>query len=428
MKVGIIGSGGREHSICEKLSKSCKISKIYCFPGNAGTADIAENINIDIENFELIKDVILKEKIELVVIGPEKPLVEGLVDYLEKFKIKVFGPNKIASQLEGSKIFTKKLCEKFNIPTAKFGIYQNKKDSINFINKSNYPIVIKADNLASGKGVYICENKNDATIAVEEIFNGKFGKTNNILIEEFLKGEEMSFFTIHDGKTFKFFGTAQDHKRVHEGDKGKNTGGMGAYSPSRLINAELEKKIINKIILPTLKGLNEKGCEYKGFLYTGLMIVENEPYLIEYNVRMGDPECQTILPKLKSDLCEIILKCCDQKLGEFEIEWISKKSLCIVICSKGYPDDFKKNVEIENINKILLNSNEFLYHAGTAKINEKVFSTGGRVLNFVNISDNFNEARDQLIKKINRLNWSGGFFRKDIGHKVIENENYFRKT
>ena len=420
MKVGIIGSGGREHSICQKLSKSSKINKMYCFPGNAGTAEIAENINIDFENFELIKNFILKEKIDLIVIGPEKPLVDGLVDYLEKFKIKVFGPNKIASQLEGSKTFTKKLCKKFNIPTAKFGIYQNKKDSINYLNISNYPIVIKADNLASGKGVYICENKNEAIIAVEEIFNGKFGKTNKILIEEFLKGEEMSFFTIHDGKTFKCFSTAQDHKRVYEGDKGKNTGGMGAYSPSRLINAELKKKIINKIIVPTLEGLNQLGCKYKGFLYTGLMIVKNEPYLIEYNVRMGDPECQTILPKLKSDLYEIILNCCNEKLEESEIEWLNKKSLCIVLCSKGYPDDFKKNVEIENISKISLNSNEYLYHAGTALINKKVFSIGGRVLNFVYISDNFSEARNNLIKKINSLNWSGGFFRRDIGYKFIE--------
>ena len=228
----------------QKLKKSKKINKIYCFPGNAGTSDIAENINIDIENFEKIKNFILKKKLNLVVVGPEKPLVDGIVDYLEKFKIKVFGPNKIASQLEGSKIFTKKLCEKFNIPTAKFGIFQNKKEEKSFLKKSNYPIVIKADNLASGKGVYICKNKNEANTAIEEIFNGKFGKAKKFLIEEFLNGEEMSFFIIHDGKTIKNFGTAQDHKRVLEGDKGKNTGGMGAYSPSRLITNELEKKII----------------------------------------------------------------------------------------------------------------------------------------------------------------------------------------
>ncbi len=287
MKVGIIGSGGREHAICQSLKNSKKIEKIFCFPGNAGTAEIAENININFENFEILKDFILKEKIDLIVIGPEKPLVDGLVDYLEKFKIKVFGPNKIASQLEGSKIFTKQLCQKFNIPTAKFGIFKNYSEANQFLINSSYPIVIKADNLASGKGVYICNNREEAQIAVNEIFQGKFGKAKNVLIEEYLVGEEMSFFTIHDGKVFKNFGTAQDHKRVLEGDKGKNTGGMGAYSPSRLISDKLEKKIIEKIIKPTLKGLNALGSKYKGFLYTGLMIVNNEPYLIEYNVRMG---------------------------------------------------------------------------------------------------------------------------------------------
>ena len=242
MKVGIIGSGGREHSICYSLSKSKNIEKIYCFPGNAGTEEIAENINLDIENFQKIKDFILNNKIDLVIIGPEKPLVNGLVDYLEKFKIKVFGPNKIASQLEGSKIFTKQLCKKFNIPTAKFGIFHTKNEAKNFIKNSSYPTVIKADNLASGKGVYICNNEKEAISAINEIFEGKFGKAEQILVEEFLDGEEMSFFTIHDGKIFKNFDTAQDHKRVLEGDKGKNTGGMGAYSPSRLINEELEKK------------------------------------------------------------------------------------------------------------------------------------------------------------------------------------------
>ena len=305
MKVGIIGSGGREHAICECLKKSNQIKEIFCLPGNAGTAEIAKNIEIDIENFENLKNFILRQKLDLIVVGPEKPLVEGLVDFLCKFNIKVFGPNKIASQLEGSKIFTKKICRKYNIPTANFGIFGNKADANNFLKTVNFPTVIKADNLASGKGVYICENLNEAFVAVAEIFNGKFGKAENLLIEEFLEGEEMSFFTIHDGKTFQTFGTAQDHKRVLEGDKGKNTGGMGAYSPSRLISKELENKIKSKIIEPTLKGLSDLGTEYLGFLYTGLMIVKNEPYLIEYNVRMGDPECQTILPKLKTDLCDI---------------------------------------------------------------------------------------------------------------------------
>ena len=419
MKVGIIGSGGREHAICQSIKKSNKIEKIFCFPGNAGTENIANNVSLDLENFEKIKDFILEKKINLIIVGPEKPLVEGLVDYLEKFKIKVFGPNKMASQLEGSKIFTKKLCEKYNIPTAKFGIFQNKIDAKKFLKKTNFPTVIKADNLASGKGVYICNNEIEGQIAVEEIFDGKFGKAENLLIEEFLIGEEMSFFTIHDGKVFKFFDTAQDHKRVLEGDKGKNTGGMGAYSPSRLINKDLEEKIINKIIKPTIKGLSELGCEYKGFLYSGLMIVKDEPYLIEYNVRMGDPECQTILPKLRTDLVEIILSCCDQKLEEIKIEWSNKKSLCVVICSNGYPEVYQKNVEITGLDKILLNKNEFLFHAGTSKKNQKIYATGGRVLNFVCLSDNFKTAREDIYINLERLNWSGGFYRNDIGYKVI---------
>ena len=420
MKVGIIGSGGREHAICDSLNKSDNVNKIYCFPGNAGTSQIAENIDINLDNFEKIKNFILEKKIDLVIVGPEKPLVDGLVDFLQKFEIKVFGPNKTASQLEGSKIFTKKICQKFNIPTAQFGIFNKKDDALKFLKKSKFPIVVKADNLASGKGVYICVNKKEADIAVEEIFNGKFGKAEQILIEEFLEGEEMSFFTIHDGKIFKNFGTAQDHKRVSEGDKGKNTGGMGAYSPSRLINKDLEKKIINKIIKPTIKGLSEIGSEFRGFLYTGLMIVKNEPYLIEYNVRMGDPECQTIIPKLKTDLSKIFMSCCNGNLNEINIEWSNKKSLCIVVCSKGYPEEFKKNVEIQNINNLETDYDEFCFHAGTLKRNEKIYAVGGRVLNFVSLSEDFSEARKNVINKINILNWKEGFYRKDIGYKVIK--------
>ena len=419
MKVGIIGSGGREHSICMSLKKSPNIKKIYCFPGNAGTSDIAENISLNLEDFEELKNFILSNKIDLVVVGPEKPLVEGIVDFLEENNIKVFGPNKIASQLEGSKIFTKEICEKYHIPTAKFGIFKSTKDSKEFIKSTKYPIVIKADGLASGKGVYICGDKNDADIAIEEIFNGKFGKAERLLIEEFLDGEEMSYFIITDGLTIQKFETAQDHKRVLEGDLGKNTGGMGAYSPSRLINEKLENKIIKKIIEPTIKGLKDIGTNYKGFLYAGLMIVKGEPFLIEYNVRMGDPECQTILPKLKSNLLELILSCCNEKLGETEIKWHDKKSLCIVLCSKGYPDEFKKNVLIKDLNKVIIDKYEYCYHAGTAIIEQKIYATGGRVLNFVCLSQNFLEARTKVINSINSLNWNGGFYRKDIGYKVI---------
>ena len=420
MKVGIIGSGGREHSICMSLKKSPNIKKIYCFPGNAGTSDIAENISLNLEDFEELKNFILSNKIDLVVVGPEKPLVEGIVDFLEENNIKVFGPNKIASQLEGSKIFTKEICEKYHIPTAKFGIFKSIKDSKEFIKSTKYPIVIKADGLASGKGVYICGDKNDAEIAIEEIFNGKFGKAERLLIEEFLDGEEMSYFIITDGLTIQRFETAQDHKRVLEGDLGKNTGGMGAYSPSRLINEKLENKIIKKIIEPTIKGLKDIGTNYKGFLYAGLMIVKGEPFLIEYNVRMGDPECQTILPKLKTDLLKIFLACCTQTLDQISIKWKTDKSICVVLCSKGYPEKYEKNLLIENLDKIKVSENEYCFHAGTTKIENKVYASGGRVLNFVCLSENFSGARKKVINSINSLNWDNGFYRKDIGYKVID--------
>ena len=418
MKIAVIGSGGREHSICSALKKSENLNELYCIPGNGGTSEIAKNIKIDINDFQQLKNFILDNKIDLVVIGPEKPLVDGLTDYLEKFDIKVFGPNKQASQLEGSKIFTKKICEKENIPTAKFGIFENKKDSISYLKKSKFPIVIKADNIAAGKGVYISNNLNEGIDAINEIFDGKFGAAYNVLIEEFLEGEEMSFFIITDGVTIKEFGTAQDHKRVSEGDKGKNTGGMGCYSPSRLINDELKNKILNQIINPTLKALSEKGVAYSGFLYAGLMIKDNNPYLVEYNVRMGDPECQTILPKLKSDLAEIFFANVNKKLKEIKIEWKDKKSLCVVLCSNGYPDEYKKNVEIKNLETLKLDDNNIIFHAGTKIENHKTYATGGRVLNFVSLGDNFNMTKKDVYSRLESLNWEHGFYRKDIGHKI----------
>ena len=421
MKIGIIGSGGREHALCHFLYNSKKVDKIFCIPGNAGTSLLAKNLPVDPNNFEEIKKTIVDNKIDLIIIGPEKPLVDGIVDYLKKYNIKVFGPSKTASQLEGSKIFTKKLCKKYNIPTAKFGVFNDSRSAINFLNSSVFPIVIKADGLASGKGVYISETKEEGFLAVNEIFGGKFGVAQQVLIEEFLDGEEMSYFIISDGKSYKKFQTAQDHKRVYEGDAGKNTGGMGAYSPSKLMNDELDKKILKKIIEPTLGGLTDLGSSYEGFLYAGLMIKNNDPYLIEYNVRMGDPECQTILPRLKNDLFDVIESCLDKNLKSINFDWSNNQSLCIVLCSKGYPDKYINEVEIKNIDELDIDNskNEFLFHAGTKIVDDKVYSNGGRVLNFVKTSENFQISRNNVIKIINDLNWENGFFRKDIGHRVI---------
>ena len=420
MKIAILGNGGREHALAIQVSKSSKLKKLYCIPGNAGTNEIAENVSIDIDDFEKIYNFVKTSNIDLVIVGPEQPLVDGIVDFLENKKIKVFGPKKKVAQLEGSKIFTKKICEKYNIPTAKFGIFKNKDETFNFLENSKMPIVIKADGLAAGKGVYICQDIETSKNATIEIFNGKFGKADKVLVEEFLEGDEMSYFIISDGKNFKSFNTAQDHKRVGIGDSGKNTGGMGAYSPSSIINDELELKIINEIIKPTIEAIKDIGERYVGFLYAGLMIKDNKPYLIEYNVRMGDPECQTILPLLKSDLLNLIISCCEENLEKQKIEWHSKKSICIVLCSNGYPEIYKKEVEIQNFSSLRQDENNFIFHAGSKIKNQKLYAVGGRVLNFVSISDNFLKSRNRAIDQIKKLNWEDGFYRNDIGYKIID--------
>ena len=420
MNVGIIGSGGREHAICYMLNKSKKVSKIFCFPGNAGTGLIAENVNLDLDNFSELERLCTEKEIELLVVGPEKPLVNGIVDHFKGKSIKVFGPDKISSKLEGSKIFTKKICQENDIPTSKFEIFEDLNKTINYLNKCNFPLVVKADGLASGKGVYICKNFDDAKIASEEIFNGKFGSAKQILIEEFLEGEEMSYFIVTDGINYKFFGSAQDHKRVGEGDTGKNTGGMGCYSPSRLLSKDLELKIKTKIIEPTLNAINKSGGVYKGFLYVGLMIKNDEPFLIEFNVRMGDPECQTILPTLNTDLMDIFLSCCDGTLNLTNINFSRTKSVCIVLCSKGYPVEFENNIEIKDLEKLKLLKNQNIFHAGTLKTKNGFISNGGRVLNFVSTSDDFLKCRDETINLIKKLNWKNGYFRRDIGYKVIK--------
>jgi len=420
MKIAILGSGGREHALALQISKSPILNELYCLPGNAGTSLIAKNIDINIDDFEKIYNFVKTSSIDLVIVGPEKPLVNGIVNFLEKKNIKTFGPKQKSAQLEGSKIFTKNICEKYNIPTAKFKTFQDREKTIEYLNTAIMPIVIKADGLAAGKGVYICKDLKSANDAVNDIFNGKFGTANQILVEECLEGEEMSYFVISDGKSFKTFKTAQDHKRVGKGDTGKNTGGMGAYSPSNILNLDLENKILEKIIKPTFKAINDIGESYTGFLYAGLMIKDNNPYLIEYNVRMGDPECQTILPLLKTDLLNLLISCSEKKLNKENILWYEKKSICIVLCSKGYPENYEKDIEISNLDNLNLDDNNFIFHAGTKIENNKTYANGGRVLNFVSISDDFKKSRYLAIEQIKKLNWKNGFFRNDIGHKVID--------
>ena len=419
MNLAVIGSGGREHAICYKLKQSPKIKKLICIPGNAGTQKIAENIKEDISNFEALYQTIKKQNIDIVIIGPEQPLVEGLVDYLNKKKVRVFGPDKFASQLEGSKAFMKNLCKKNNIPTANFGVFNNFNDASSFIKKNVTPIVVKADGLAAGKGVSVCNSKEEALKNTKEILGGKFKSSRQVVLEEFLEGEELSYFVIVDKNSYHFFGSAQDHKRVGEGDVGPNTGGMGAYSPAPLLTSKLENKIKKKIIEPTLKAMKNLGYPYKGFLYAGLMIKKEEPYLIEYNIRMGDPECQVLMMRLKTDLIEIIDSATKNKLDDLKIEWSNNNCITIVLCAKGYPSNYIKNSEIKNLLSISTDNNNQIFHAGTYEKNNKIYSIGGRVLNVTSSSESLNEARDKSLENIGKINWVDGFFRKDIGWRVI---------
>jgi len=420
MNLAVIGSGGREHAICYKLKQSPKIKNLFCIPGNGGTKKIAENIKEDISNYKAIYQIIKKKKIDIVIIGPEQPLVDGLTDYLIEKKVKVFGPNKFCSQLEGSKAFMKELCKKNNIPTANFEVFKDFNKASNFIKKNGAPIVVKADGLAAGKGVTVCFSIEEALKNTKEILDGKFKSSNEVILEEFLEGEELSYFVIVDENSYKFFGSAQDHKRVGEGDVGPNTGGMGAYSPSPLLTEELKKKIDTKIIEPTLKSIKNLGYSYKGFLYAGLMINKNEPYLIEYNIRMGDPECQALMMRLKTDLIEIIEHTIENKLDTLDIKWSNNNSITIVLCAKGYPFNYIKNSEIKNLMSININENTQIFHAGTYEKDNKIFSNGGRVLNITSISKNLSEARKNAINNIKRINWQNGFFRKDIAWKALD--------
>ena len=421
MNIAVIGSGGREHSICFKLKQSRTINKIFCIPGNAGTSELAQNIDIDILNFKNISNFLRNNNTKIVFVGPEVPLVNGIKDYLEKKGFFVFGPSKAASRLEKSKSFTKSLCKKYKIPTANYKSFNNMKGVKNYIHKMNTPIVIKADGLASGKGVFICKNKKIALKKCAEINKGKFKSSRKFVIEEFLSGEEASYFILSDGKNYKFFGTAQDHKRIGEGDTGPNTGGMGAYSPSNIIDDMVEEKVKKQIIEPTLKGLKKLGCPFVGILYAGLIIENNQPKLIEYNIRLGDPECQVLMMRLKTDLLKIILACKKKQINKIKINWSNKKAITIVASSKGYPNKKDRVSEIKNLDRISLNNNQYMFHASTFKKNDKIFSSGGRVLNSTALDKNLKSARNTCIRMLKKINWKDKYFRRDIGWRAINN-------
>jgi phosphoribosylamine--glycine ligase len=421
MNIAVIGSGGREHSVCFKLRQSKKINKIFCFPGNAGTSKIAQNINIDVLNFKDISNFLKNNNTKIVFVGPEVPLVNGIKDYLEKKGFFIFGPSKAASRLEKSKSFTKLLCKKYKIPTADYKSFNSMKGVKKYIDNMNTPIVIKADGLASGKGVFICKNKKAALQKCKAINKGKFKSSKKFVIEEFLSGEEASYFILSDGKSYKFFGTAQDHKRIGEGDTGPNTGGMGAYSPSNIINEQVEEKVKKQIIEPTLKGLKKMGCPFVGVLYAGLIIKDNQPKLIEYNIRLGDPECQVLMMRLKTDLLKIILACKNKQINKIAINWSKKKAMTIVASSKGYPNKKDRISEIKNLENIKINNNQYIFHAATFKKNNKIYSSGGRVLNSTALNKDLRSARDVCIKMLKKINWKDKYFRKDIGWRAINN-------
>jgi phosphoribosylamine--glycine ligase len=422
MNILIIGSGGREHAIAWKCAQDDFVKHIYVCPGNAGTylEDKVSNIDIDTKKFNLIEEFCLKEQIDLVIIGPEQPLVDGLTDYLQNKGIKTFGPSKSAAQLEGSKTFSKDFFVKYDIPTAEYKSFEDFDSSVNYLDEISYPTVVKADGLAAGKGVIICENKESAIEALNSIFNDKaFGKAGNrVVIEEFLEGEEASFIAVVSKDKIIPLVTSQDHKAVGDGDFGLNTGGMGAYSPAPIVTEEMQKKILEKVMYPTMKGLINEGFPYLGFLYAGLMIKDGDLKVLEFNCRFGDPETQPILIRLKSSLVELCLAAIDDKLNSYSINWSKKHACGVVIASKGYPESYDVDKEV----RIKLNEENDLklFHAGTKYVDDKIITSGGRVFCATALGNDLKEAQEKAYNLVNSVDFEGSFFRKDIGFKGIK--------
>ena len=417
MNVLVLGSGGREHAICKSIKESKSLKKLWCFPGNAGTNELCNKERLSNLNFESILNFCIKKKVDLVIPGSEEYLEKGITDYLNLEGIRVLGPTQAAAQLESSKIFTKKICKIANIKTAKWKLYKNASKAIKDIKFQNFPLVLKMDSLAAGKGVFIANNIKEAVTFLSNINKGLIGEKNSkILQEEVLYGEEASFFFIVDGTNAKYLGSAKDYKRVGEKNTGLNTGGMGCISPSPLDNKKTINKVLKEIITPTLKCMKKNGYPYKGILYAGLMFTKRGIYLIEYNVRLGDPECQSILSRLKTDFLKICNSIVNEKIHKLDIALDKKFSLCVVIASKGYPEKYKKNISLKILKELKLEPNFRVYHAGTKlDKNNKLISDGGRVLGLVVKKKNIKEAVTCLYEKIETVEWKNLFYRNDIG-------------
>jgi phosphoribosylamine---glycine ligase len=423
MKVLLIGSGGREHALAWKLAASAKLEKLYCAPGNPGIADYAELVALDVTDHAAIIAFAKEKAIDLVVVGPEAPLVAGLADDLTAAGIRVFGPSKLAAQLEGSKGFTKDLCARFNIPTGAYGRFNNAPKAKAYVREMGAPIVVKADGLAAGKGVVVAMTLDEALDAVDACFEGAFGSAGaEVVVEEFLDGEEASFFCICDGKTALPLGSAQDHKRVGDGDTGVNTGGMGAYAPAPVMTPEIVERTMRELIEPTMRGMAEIGAPFSGILFLGLMIGKDGPKLIEYNTRFGDPECQVLMMRLESDLLDLINAAVEGKLDQVSLEWKDQPALTIVMAAEGYPTNVKKGSTIRGLDKLDGIDGLKVFHAGTAEKDGELIASGGRVLNITAIAETVAEAQAHAYDAVKKIDWPEGFYRSDIGWRAVERE------
>lgn len=422
MKVLVIGSGGREHTLCWAIAKSPKCSKLYCAPGNAGISGVAECVPIKANDIERLLDFSKAKKIDFVVVGPEAPLVAGIVDELEEIGIKAFGPSAAAARIEGSKIFMKDLCAKYDIPTAESASFNECDTAKEYIRAHGAPIVIKADGLASGKGVILCRNVNEAFAAIDHIMTERaFGAAGDlVIIEELLHGEEASFFALVDGHTALPLVSAQDHKSAFDGNTGPNTGGMGAYTPTPVMTPEIEKAVMRDIIRPTVNAMAAEGHPYKGVLYAGLMIDDGKPKLLEYNARFGDPECQPIMMRLKSDALEMLLSCAEGRLDKLQLDWHAGTAMVVVMANKGYPMAYERGSEIKGLESVSAIDNVTVFHAGTKANGNKILADGGRVLGITALASGIVEARKKAYSVIDRIDWPQGFYRHDIGWRALD--------